>query len=80
MGNQRADFVFIYNPGSAKEIAFVKMVLEGAGIRYYIQGESFYTLMTHLKPWSLKEAQLFVEASRAEEAKALLELRLHSAS
>ncbi|MCR4403947.1 MAG: DUF2007 domain-containing protein [Candidatus Acetothermia bacterium] len=76
MGNERSVFVFIYNLGSAKEIAFVKMALEGAGIRYYIQGESFYTLMTHLKPWSLKQARLFVEASRAEEAKALLESRL----
>lgn len=72
MGDQRSDFVFIYSPGSAKEIAFVKMILEGAGIHYYIQGESFYTLMTHLKPWSPKEARLFVESSRAEEAKALL--------
>ncbi|MGQ9477531.1 MAG: hypothetical protein ACUVRH_03455 [Candidatus Bipolaricaulia bacterium] len=54
----------------------MKMVLEGAGIRYYIQGESFYTLMTHLLPWSLKQARLFVESSRAEEAKALLESHL----
>lgn len=76
MEDQEQDFVFVYSPKNAQEIAFVKMVLEGARIRYYIQGESFYTVMTHLMPLTQDQVRVMVEASRAEEAKALLESRL----
>jgi hypothetical protein len=76
MQKPQNDFISIYASNDQGEIAFVKSILDEAGIQYYVTNENLRTLIGAVGAFSTSE--LKVEKERFEEAKELLKDFLES--
>ena len=65
--SDESKFLKILETDSLSDIALIKSVLDGEGIRYFIQGEN----LKFLRPWD-QPAILMVQDEDAEEAITLL--------
>ena len=75
INSDESDLVPIYRPYNQLEIALIKTVLDGAGIRYFIRNE--YITIGSLAPTSDAFTELNVEKSKVKESMKLLEEHLN---